>query len=97
MCHEIGVYERERTKLKNYTTSTFAGTDGNIVYYSDELPQVLWNEKPNSSFVLDGSQALACEANFRQPQSNHACFGLLSVAMTATVTAELAETNHNTS
>lgn len=45
---------------------------------------------------MDGSQALAFEENFRQPESNHACFGVLSVAMTATLTAELAETNHNT-
>lgn len=74
----------------------FTGTDENIVYYSDDLPQVLWNEKRNSSFVLDGLQALAFEENFRQPESNHARFGVLSVAMTAIVTAELAETNHNT-
>lgn len=89
------VWERKDEAEKLQHQLVFTGTDGNIFYYSDDLPQVLWNEKHNSSFELDGSQALAFEENFCQAESNHARFGVLSVAMTAIVAAELAETNHN--
>lgn len=71
-----------------------------IAYHSKGLPQILWNEKRNLSFlsaIWKGFAGQLCfEENFRQLESNHTHFGALSVAMTATVAVQLAETNQST-